>query len=121
VRTHQQQGRQQPQHSPVDGNPAAAWEARAAEAPLHAQELRQHVAEFAAPSNSNRVSLQQCIYALSATANNRQPREHELTCCALLCCLCCCSWNEFSSGFTVGALSGVAWAYACTQFLPYYS
>ncbi|WIA30516.1 hypothetical protein OEZ86_000600 [Tetradesmus obliquus] len=30
-------------------------------------------------------------------------------------------WNEFSSGFTVGALSGVAWAYACTQFLPYYS
>jgi hypothetical protein len=32
-----------------------------------------------------------------------------------------CSWNEFTAGFTVGALSGVAWAYACTQFLPYYS
>jgi photosystem I subunit 11 len=30
-------------------------------------------------------------------------------------------WNEFTAGFTVGALSGVAWAYACTQFLPYYS
>uniref|UniRef100_UPI003003A6EA Photosystem I reaction centre subunit XI PsaL n=1 Tax=Coelastrella TaxID=75800 RepID=UPI003003A6EA len=23
-------------------------------------------------------------------------------------------WNEFTSGFTVGALSGVAWAFACT-------
>ena len=33
----------------------------------------------------------------------------------------CCSWNDFTAGFTVGALSGVAWAYACTQFLPYYS
>jgi hypothetical protein len=32
-----------------------------------------------------------------------------------------CSWDEFTAGFTVGALSGVAWAYACTQFLPYYS
>jgi photosystem I subunit 11 len=30
-------------------------------------------------------------------------------------------WNDFTAGFTVGALSGVAWAYACTQFLPYYS
>lgn len=30
-------------------------------------------------------------------------------------------WNDFTAGFTVGALSGVGWAYACTQFLPYYS
>eukprot|EP00879_Flechtneria_rotunda_P000661 GHRR01000775.1.p1 GENE.GHRR01000775.1~~GHRR01000775.1.p1 ORF type:complete len:198 (+),score=44.23 GHRR01000775.1:110-703(+) len=30
-------------------------------------------------------------------------------------------WNEFTAGFTVGALSGVAWAYICTQILPYYS
>ena len=39
----------------------------------------------------------------------------------LLSCLVCRSWNDFTAGFTVGALSGVAWAYACTQFLPYYS
>ncbi|CAG9463772.1 unnamed protein product [Pedinophyceae sp. YPF-701] len=30
-------------------------------------------------------------------------------------------WNGFTSGFLTGALSGVAWAYACTQLLPYYS
>lgn len=30
-------------------------------------------------------------------------------------------WNDFSSGFLVGGLSGVAWAYLCTQFLPFYS
>nr|6IGZ_L Chain L, PsaL [Bryopsis corticulans] len=30
-------------------------------------------------------------------------------------------WNEFTSGWLVGGLSGVAWAYLCTQFLPFYS
>jgi hypothetical protein len=31
-----------------------------------------------------------------------------------------CSWSKFSAGFTIGGLSGVAWAYVCTQILPYY-
>ena len=26
-----------------------------------------------------------------------------------------CSWNNFTAGFAVGGLSGVAWAYICTQ------
>uniref|UniRef100_A0A061SCY8 Photosystem I reaction center subunit XI, chloroplastic n=1 Tax=Tetraselmis sp. GSL018 TaxID=582737 RepID=A0A061SCY8_9CHLO len=30
-------------------------------------------------------------------------------------------WGSFSSGFFVGGLSGVAWAYICTQILPFYS
>ena len=30
-------------------------------------------------------------------------------------------WNGFTAGFTIGGLSGVAWAYAMTQALPYYS
>lgn len=30
-------------------------------------------------------------------------------------------WSGFTSGWLVGGLAGVAWAYACTQFLPYYS
>mmetsp|Transcript_18440 Transcript_18440/g.39631 ORF Transcript_18440/g.39631 Transcript_18440/m.39631 type:complete len:196 (+) Transcript_18440:78-665(+) len=30
-------------------------------------------------------------------------------------------WNDFAAGFTVGGLSGVAWAYILTQTLPYYS
>jgi len=30
-------------------------------------------------------------------------------------------WNGFTSGFAVGGLSGVAWAYILTQTLPYYS
>lgn len=30
-------------------------------------------------------------------------------------------WAEFTSGFAVGGLSGVAWAYLMTQVLPYYS
>ncbi|KAK3273558.1 hypothetical protein CYMTET_18207 [Cymbomonas tetramitiformis] len=30
-------------------------------------------------------------------------------------------WNGFSSGWLVGGLSGVAWAYLLTQTLPYYS
>lgn len=30
-------------------------------------------------------------------------------------------WNNFTAGFAVGGLSGVAWAYICTQILPYYS
>jgi len=29
-------------------------------------------------------------------------------------------WNGFASGWTVGGLSGVAWAYILTQTLPYY-
>ncbi|GFR46459.1 hypothetical protein Agub_g8033, partial [Astrephomene gubernaculifera] len=29
-------------------------------------------------------------------------------------------WAEFASGFLVGGEAGVAWAYVCTQFLPYY-
>jgi hypothetical protein len=62
-----------------------------------------------------------CAFVCNVSNCKQATPEHELTCCALLCCVCCCSWNEFSSGFTVGALSGVAWAYACTQFLPYYS
>lgn len=30
-------------------------------------------------------------------------------------------WADFTSGFAVGGLSGVAWAYILTQVLPYYS
>ena len=30
-------------------------------------------------------------------------------------------WAGFTSGWVVGGLSGVAWAYVCTQILPYYS
>ncbi|CAD7695915.1 unnamed protein product [Ostreobium quekettii] len=30
-------------------------------------------------------------------------------------------WNEFTAGFFVGGLSGVAWGYLCTLFLPFYS
>jgi hypothetical protein len=30
------------------------------------------------------------------------------------------SWSKFSAGFTIGGLSGVGWAYVCTQILPYY-
>jgi photosystem I subunit 11 len=30
-------------------------------------------------------------------------------------------WAQFSSGWLVGGLSGVAWAYIMTQVLPYYS
>jgi photosystem I subunit 11 len=30
-------------------------------------------------------------------------------------------WAQFSSGWLVGGLSGVAWAYVLTQILPYYS
>lgn len=30
-------------------------------------------------------------------------------------------WAEFAAGFTVGGEAGVAWAYVCTQILPYYS
>lgn len=29
-------------------------------------------------------------------------------------------WSGFAAGFTVGGLSGVGWAYVCTQILPYY-
>ncbi|KAG1657335.1 hypothetical protein FOA52_003758 [Chlamydomonas sp. UWO 241] len=29
-------------------------------------------------------------------------------------------WNGFAAGWTVGGLSGVAWAYIMTQALPYY-
>lgn len=29
-------------------------------------------------------------------------------------------WNNFTAGWTVGGLSGVAWAYILTQVLPYY-
>jgi len=29
-------------------------------------------------------------------------------------------WNSFASGFLIGGLSGVAYAYLCTQLLPYY-
>eukprot|EP00892_Ulva_mutabilis_P002390 jgi/Ulvmu1/12151/UM085_0015.1 len=30
-------------------------------------------------------------------------------------------WAGFTSGWLIGGLAGVGWAYACTQFLPYYS
>uniref|UniRef100_A0A7S0S623 Photosystem I reaction center subunit XI, chloroplastic n=1 Tax=Chlamydomonas leiostraca TaxID=1034604 RepID=A0A7S0S623_9CHLO len=30
-------------------------------------------------------------------------------------------WQEFTAGWTVGGLSGVAWAYILSQTLPYYS
>lgn len=30
-------------------------------------------------------------------------------------------WSKFTAGWLVGGLSGVAWAYVCTQILPYYS
>ena len=30
-------------------------------------------------------------------------------------------WSQFSSGWLVGGLSGVAWSYILTQVLPYYS
>ncbi|KAG2452577.1 hypothetical protein HYH02_002814 [Chlamydomonas schloesseri] len=30
-------------------------------------------------------------------------------------------WAEFAAGFLVGGEAGVAWAYVCTQILPYYS
>mmetsp|Transcript_15693 Transcript_15693/g.43911 ORF Transcript_15693/g.43911 Transcript_15693/m.43911 type:complete len:205 (-) Transcript_15693:61-675(-) len=30
-------------------------------------------------------------------------------------------WSSFASGFLVGGVSGVAWAYICTQILPFYS
>lgn len=30
-------------------------------------------------------------------------------------------WSQFTSGWLVGGLSGVAWAYILTQVLPYYS
>ncbi|KAJ9533184.1 hypothetical protein QJQ45_018278, partial [Haematococcus lacustris] len=30
-------------------------------------------------------------------------------------------WSEFTAGWAVGGLSGVAWAYICTQVLPYYN
>jgi photosystem I subunit 11 len=31
------------------------------------------------------------------------------------------SWSGFTSGWLVGGLSGVAWAYVCTQILPFYN
>lgn len=39
---------------------------------------------------------------------------------ATYCFFAPCSWNDFTAGFTVGGLSGVAWGYICTQILPYY-
>jgi len=30
-------------------------------------------------------------------------------------------WSDFTAGWTVGGLAGVAWAYIMTQTLPYYS
>lgn len=30
-------------------------------------------------------------------------------------------WSGFTSGWLVGGLSGVAWAYVCTQILPFYN
>jgi photosystem I subunit 11 len=30
-------------------------------------------------------------------------------------------WSKFTAGWLVGGLSGVAWAYLLTQWLPYYS
>merc|ERR1712174_105321 len=30
-------------------------------------------------------------------------------------------WEEFTSGFLIGGLSGVLYAYLCTQYLPLYS
>ncbi|GLI58970.1 hypothetical protein VaNZ11_000757 [Volvox africanus] len=30
-------------------------------------------------------------------------------------------WAEFAAGFLIGGEAGVAWAYVCTQILPYYS
>eukprot|EP00210_Caulerpa_lentillifera_P003037 g2899.t1 len=30
-------------------------------------------------------------------------------------------WNEFTAGWVLGGLSGVGWAYICTQILPFYS
>jgi photosystem I subunit XI len=30
-------------------------------------------------------------------------------------------WSSFAAGWTVGGLSGVAWAYIMTQVLPYYA
>ncbi|GBF94744.1 photosystem I reaction center subunit XI [Raphidocelis subcapitata] len=30
-------------------------------------------------------------------------------------------WSGFTAGWLVGGLGGVAWAYVCTQILPYYS
>eukprot|EP01026_Neomeris_dumetosa_P083301 TRINITY_DN964_c0_g1_i2.p1 TRINITY_DN964_c0_g1~~TRINITY_DN964_c0_g1_i2.p1 ORF type:complete len:219 (-),score=25.29 TRINITY_DN964_c0_g1_i2:198-782(-) len=30
-------------------------------------------------------------------------------------------WSSFTAGWLVGGLSGVAWAYICTQILPFYS
>ena len=29
-------------------------------------------------------------------------------------------WTKFTSGWLVGGLSGVAWAYILTQILPFY-
>lgn len=34
--------------------------------------------------------------------------------------VCACSWANFTSGFFVGGLAGCGWAYACSQFLPFY-
>jgi hypothetical protein len=31
-----------------------------------------------------------------------------------------CRWGGFTSGWVVGGFSGVAWAYVCTQILPFY-
>ena len=33
----------------------------------------------------------------------------------------CCRWASFTAGWFFGGLGGVGWAYACAQFLPYYS
>eukprot|EP01025_Chloroclados_australasicus_P051521 TRINITY_DN59_c0_g1_i4.p1 TRINITY_DN59_c0_g1~~TRINITY_DN59_c0_g1_i4.p1 ORF type:complete len:195 (-),score=17.59 TRINITY_DN59_c0_g1_i4:169-753(-) len=30
-------------------------------------------------------------------------------------------WSSFTAGWLVGGLSGAAWAYVCTQILPFYS
>ena len=30
-------------------------------------------------------------------------------------------WSQFTAGWAVGGLSGVAWGYVLTQILPYYS
>jgi len=29
-------------------------------------------------------------------------------------------WEGFTAGFLMGGEAGVAWAYVCTQILPYY-
>jgi hypothetical protein len=47
--------------------------------------------------------------------------SHPVSAAYYLRCAVLCRWSEFSGGFLVGGLSGVAWAYIMTQVLPYYS